>query len=79
MVANVTSVAFVMRSTLGVSDIAEITRTSRMTVLRWIKAGKFGKVRKISRDYQVPYESFKQWWDHRKKVATAQKGKDERG
>ncbi len=66
-----------MKTFLGVTGIAKITGTSRMTVLRWIKAGKFGKVRQVARDYQVPYESFKEWWDQRKKVVAAQKGKDE--
>ncbi len=52
-----------MKVYLSVSEIARVTRKEKTTVLRWIRAGKFGNVRKIGNEYQVPHEDFKKWWD----------------
>ena len=30
-------------------------------MFRWVQAGRFGLVRKIGGEYQVPYESFEKW------------------
>lgn len=51
-----------MKQYLSVSDIAQITNKERSTVFRWIKAGKFGRVRRIGQEYQVSHESFAHWW-----------------
>ena len=52
-----------MKVYLSVSEIARVTRKEKTTILRWIRAGKFGNVRKIGNEYQVPHEDFKKWWD----------------
>ncbi len=51
-----------MKTHLSISEIAQITSKERSTVLRWIKAGKFGQVRKVGNTYQVPHANFEQWW-----------------
>ena len=52
-----------MKVYLSVAEIARVTKKEKTTVLRWIRAGKFGNVRKIGNEYQVPHEDFKKWWD----------------
>ena len=52
-----------MKAFLSVTEIAKVTKKERSTIIRWIKAGKFGNVRKIGNEYQIPHESFKKWWD----------------
>jgi excisionase family DNA binding protein len=52
-----------MKAYLSVTEIARVTQKERSTIVRWIKAGKFGNVRKVGHEYQVPHESFKRWWD----------------
>lgn len=59
-----------MKKHLSISDIAQITDKERSTVFRWVKAGKFGKVRKVGNEYQVPLESFNRWWDKNVKPIT---------
>jgi excisionase family DNA binding protein len=51
-----------MKQYLSVSDIALITNKERSTVFRWIIAGKFGQVRQVGHEYQVPHASFERWW-----------------
>lgn len=51
-----------MKQYLSISDVAQITSKERSTVLRWIKAGKLGTVRKVGSEYQIPHESFNKWW-----------------
>lgn len=51
-----------MKKYLGVTEIAKITGKQRSTVFRWVQAGRFGQVRKIGGEYQVPHESFEKWW-----------------
>lgn len=51
-----------MKHYLTVTDIAQITSKERSTVFRWIKAGKFERVRKIGNEYQIPHDSFERWW-----------------
>jgi len=52
-----------MKSYLGVSKIARITGKPRATIIRWVQAGKFGKVRKIGNEYQISHEQFSTWWE----------------
>lgn len=52
-----------MKAYLSVTEIAKVTKKERSTIVRWIKAGRFGKVRKVGNEYQVPHESFRRWWD----------------
>ncbi len=52
-----------MKAYLSVTEIAKVTKKERSTVVRWIKAGKFGQVRKIGNEYQIPHNSFRKWWD----------------
>jgi excisionase family DNA binding protein len=56
-----------MKAYLSVSEIAKVTQKERSTIVRWIKAEKFGKVRRLGNEYQVPHESFKKWWDENMK------------
>ncbi|HRN51123.1 MAG: helix-turn-helix domain-containing protein [Anaerolineales bacterium] len=58
-----------MKSFLGVSKIARITGKPRVTVLRWIQAGKFGKANKIGNEYQVSHEQFLGWWKRNMKAS----------
>lgn len=51
-----------MKAYLSITEIAKITQKPRSTVVRWVQAGKFEKVRKIGNEYQIPHESFKKWW-----------------
>lgn len=52
---------FVMKAYLSVAEIANVTKKEKTTVLRWIKAGRFGSIRKVGNEYRVPHESFKKW------------------
>lgn len=59
-----------MKDHLSITDIAQITNKERSTIFRWVKAGKFGEVRKIGNEYQVPLESFNAWWDRNVRTIT---------
>ena len=52
-----------MKAYLSVTELARVTKKERSTIVRWIKAEKFGQVRRIGNEYQVPHENFKKWWD----------------
>ena len=56
---------FVMKVYLSVAEIANVTKKEKTTVLRWIKAGRFGSIRKVGNEYRIPHESFKKWWEMR--------------
>ena len=56
---------YVMKVYLSVAEIADVTKKEKTTVLRWIKAGSFGNIRKVGNEYRVPHESFKKWWEGR--------------
>lgn len=45
--------AFVMKIYLSVAEIADVTKKEKTTVLRWIKAGSFGNIRKVGNEYRV--------------------------
>ena len=57
-----------MKAYLSVTEIAQVAKKERSTIVRWIKMGKLGKIRKIGNEYQVPHESFKRWWEKRLKA-----------
>ena len=48
---------------MSVTEIANVTKKQRSTIVRWIKAGKFEQGRKLGNEYQVSHESFKKWWE----------------
>jgi len=52
-----------MKTHLSITEIAKLTNKERSTVVRWVKSGEFGDVRKVGNEYQVPIDSFKKWWD----------------
>ena len=54
-----------MKVYLSVAEIANVTKKEKTTVLRWIKAGRFGYIRKVGNEYRVPHNSFKKWWEAR--------------
>ena len=54
-----------MKIFLSVAEIANVTKKEKTTVLRWIKAGNLGNIRKVGNEYRVPHESFKKWWEGR--------------
>ena len=54
-----------MKIFLSVAEIADVTKKEKTTVLRWIKAGRFGNIRMVGNEYRVPHESFKKWWEGR--------------
>ncbi|MCI0558938.1 MAG: helix-turn-helix domain-containing protein [Nitrososphaera sp.] len=58
-----TNATIAMKAYLSVTEIAKVTQKERSTIVRWIKAGRFGKVLKLGNEYQVAHESFKRWWD----------------
>lgn len=62
-----------MKAHLSITEIAKITNKERSTVVRWVKSGEFGDVRKVGNEYQVSIDSFKRWWD---KVTKKEKQKD---
>lgn len=62
MLTNALNASTTMKSYLSVTEIADITEKERSTVFRWIKSGKFGRVRKLGNEYQIPHDSFEQWW-----------------
>ena len=64
-----TNATLTMKAFLGVTEIANVTNKERSTIVRWIKAGKFGKVRKVGNEYQVLHENFKRWWNENMKDA----------
>ena len=64
-VINEANAVFIMKVYLSVAEIANVTKKEKTTVLRWIKAGKFGNISKVGNEYRVPHESFKKWWDRR--------------
>ena len=55
--------AFTMKAYLSVAEIANATKKEKTTILRWIKAGRFGDVRMVGNEYRVPHEVFKKWWE----------------
>jgi excisionase family DNA binding protein len=63
-----------MKIYLGVADIARLLEKERSTIIRWIKAGKFGRVRKAGNEYRVPYQAFKRWWDANVKGVSSPEG-----
>ena len=64
-VLNEAIAVFVMKVYLSIAKIANVTKKEKTTVLRWIKAGRFGDIRKVGNEYRVPHESFKKWWEFR--------------
>ena len=54
-----------MKIFLSVAEIADVTKKEKTTILRWIKAGRFGNIRMVGNEYRVPHESFKKWWERR--------------
>jgi len=52
-----------MKTYLSAAEIAKVTRKEKSTILRWIKAGRFKRVRKVGNEYQVSHESFRRWWE----------------
>ena len=54
-----------MKVYLSLAEIANVTKKEKTTVLRWIKAGRFGNIRMVGNEYRVPHESFKKWWEGR--------------
>jgi excisionase family DNA binding protein len=62
-----------MKVYLSVAEIADVTKKEKTTVLRWIKAGRFGNIRKVGNEFRVPHESFKKWWDGRMRRNTTDK------
>ena len=65
IVLNEAIAVYVMKVYLSVAEIADVTKKEKTTVLRWIKAGMFGNIRKIGNEYRVPHDSFKKWWEGR--------------
>ena len=57
IVFNATIGAIVMKVCLSVAEIANVTKKEKTTVLRWIKAGRFGNIRKVGNEYRVPHFS----------------------
>lgn len=58
----------VMKAYLSVAEIANVTKKEKTTVLRWIKAGRFGSVRKVGNEFRIPHVSFKKWWEMRSRL-----------
>ena len=65
IVLNEAIAVFVMKVFLSIAEIANVTKKEKTTILRWIKAGRFGNIRKVGNEYRVPHESFKKWWEMR--------------
>ena len=63
-----------MKRYLSISDVARITDKERSTVFRWVKAGKFGPVRKVGNEYQIPHERFDQWWAENVRTVGGEEG-----
>jgi excisionase family DNA binding protein len=47
---------FVMKVFLSVAEIANVTKKEKTTVLRWIKAGRFGNIRKVGNEFRVSHK-----------------------
>lgn len=54
-----------MKVYMSVAEMANVTKKEKTMVLRWIKAGSFGNIRKVGNEYRVPHESSKMWWKGR--------------
>ena len=52
-----------MKTYLNAGEIANLLKKEKTTIIRWIKAGKFGFISKVGNGYQVPLMNFKKWWD----------------
>jgi len=63
--SNEAIAVFVMKVYLSIAEIASVTKKEKTTVLRWIKAGRFGNIHKVGNEYRIPHESFKKWWAKR--------------
>ena len=61
-----------MKVYLSVSEIVKVTGKQRTTIVRWVQAGKFGKIRKVGHEYQIPHGNFKQWWDRNARLTEPQ-------
>jgi hypothetical protein len=42
-----------MKIFLSVAEIADVTKKEKIPILRWIKAGRFGNIRKVGNEYRV--------------------------
>jgi hypothetical protein len=51
-----------------VSEIAKIKWKRRATIVRRIKSGKFGRIRKKGNKNQVPHQNFEKWWDENMRI-----------
>jgi excisionase family DNA binding protein len=71
-VLNEAIAVYVMKVYLSVAEIADVTKKEKTTVLRWIKAGMFGNIRKVGNEFRVPHESFKKWWEGRMPRSTTE-------
>ena len=50
-----------MKSYLIPGQIAELEHVTRVSVVRWVKEGKFVGTRKVGREYRIPLESYHEW------------------
>lgn len=73
--SNEAIAVFVMKVYLSIAEIANVTKKEKTTVLRWIKAGRFGNIRKFGNEYRVPHVSFKKWWVKRLQKSELNKSK----
>lgn len=64
-VLNEAIAVLIMKAYLSFAEIANVTKKEKTNVLRWIKVGRFGYIRKVGNEYGVPHESFKNWWERR--------------
>ena len=44
-----------MKIFLSVAEIADVTKKEKISILRWIKAGRFGKIRKVGNEYRIVF------------------------
>ena len=54
--------SFPMKTYLTVTEIARVVKKEKTAIQRWIKAGKFERVRKVGQEYRVPHDIFRKWW-----------------
>ena len=55
-VLNEAIAVFVMKVYLSFVEISNVTKMAKTTVLRWIKAGRFGNMRKVGNEFRVSHK-----------------------
>jgi len=55
-----------MKDYLRPSEVAKILNRHKVTIIRWIRKGKFEDVQRINKEFRIPIASFKKFQESTK-------------